>query len=62
MKIGIYALFINKYIIYLDNFLKNINMNCLTKYKKKFFLVTNKENENIIKNFQEKYEINYIKI
>ena len=52
-------MFINKYIIYIEHFLKTITTNCLTKYKKKFFLITNKENEEIIKKYQEKYDIEY---
>jgi hypothetical protein len=59
MIIGIYSLFIEKYIIYLDHFLKNINEKCLTKYKKKFFIVTNKKNEDIVKKYQATYDISY---
>jgi len=59
MIIGIYGLFINKYIIYLEHFLKNIKKNCLPKYKKIFFIVTNKENEIIVKKYKKLYNITY---
>ena len=58
MKVGIYGVFINKYIHFLDHFLKNSGR-FLGNHEKVYFIVTDKDNEDLIKEYQEEYNIHY---
>jgi hypothetical protein len=60
--IGIFGIFIGRYIFFLDKFLKNIESNFLPQYKKVYYLVTDStgtdKNSKILRNMENVF-INY---